>query len=432
MYEIPHYHLHCTRRFFRPSITDFTLIHVLMTLLSPALRSFACADSHSLFHRTHLMIIAVNTRVLIPNRLEGIGTYTHNVLRQMVVDYPEHEFVFIFDRPFSSEFMYGPNVRAVVAGPPARHPFLYVVWFEYAVARLLRRIQPDVFLSPDGYLSLRSSVPQVPVIHDLNFEHFPQFFSTISRWHYQTYFPRYARKAARISTVSEFSKDDIVRTYGISPEKIDVAYNGVDPIFTPAQKVQIDDVKRTVTSGEDYFIFVGGLYRRKNLGTVLRAFDAFKQRTGSRIKFVVAGQSYPETDEVYALVRKLSCADDVIFLGRVEPRDRIPVLLSGALALVYASVFEGFGLPVAEAMACGTPVITGQITAMKEVAGDAAVLIDPNDHHDIAQAMETIVASAELRRDLRKAGLERAPQFSWKNTATMLWSTISRAAAGNH
>ncbi len=378
------------------------------------------------------MIIAVNTRVLLPNRLEGIGVYTHNVLRQMVMDHPEHEFVLLFDRPFSSEFIYGPNVRAEAAGPPARHPFLYVAWFEYTVARLLRRIKPDVFLSPDGYLSLRSSVPQVPVIHDLNFEHFPQFFSTLSRWHYQTYFPRYAEKAARISTVSEFSKEDIVRTYGISPDKIDVAYNGVDPVYTPAKKNQIDDIKRTVTAGEDYFIFVGGLIRRKNLGTVLRAFDAFKQRTGSRVKFVLVGKQYRETDELLALHRTLSCADDVIFLGRVDPRERLQVLLSGALALVYASVFEGFGLPIAEAMACGTPVITGNITATKEIAGDAAILVDPYEHISIADAMESIAASVELRRGLREAGLKRAQLFSWKHTADSLWDTISRAASQKH
>ncbi len=370
------------------------------------------------------MKIAVNTRLLLPQRLEGIGTFTHQVLKQLVADHPNDEFLFIFDRKWSSEFIYADNITPIQAGPQARHPFLYYIWFEYIITQLLNKYQPDVFLSPDGYLSLRSNIPQVAVIHDLNFEHFPHFFDPFHRWHYRTFFPKYSQKAKRIATVSEFSKKDISELYNIPIEKIDVIYNGVDALYKPADKNAIDEFKKKITGNQDYFVFIGGLYLRKNLYTILKAFDAFKKKTHSQVKFVLAGKSYNETEELFKLHQTLESKEDILFLGRVEPREQIPVILSGALSLVYVSLFEGFGLPIAEAMQCGTPVITGNITAMPEIAGDAAILADPYDHLSIAQAMEKITSSEKLRSDLRRKGFEQVKKFTWKQTAERLWNTI--------
>jgi glycosyltransferase involved in cell wall biosynthesis len=374
------------------------------------------------------MKIAVNTRLLLPNRLEGIGTFTHNVLRRMVLDHSEHEFYFIFDRPYSQEYIYADNVTPIVVGPPARHPLLYLIWFELSVQRVLRKLKPDVFLSPDGYLSLRSSIPQVPVIHDLNFEYFPEFFSWIDRKHFQFFFPRFARKARRVATVSQFSKDDLVRLYGIDQSLIDVVYAGVDPLYTQVDQHAVNEFKKTTTGGQDYFVFVGGLYLRKNLSTVIRAFDAFKERTGSPVKFVIAGKSYAETKPLFDLHKTLKHKDDILFLGRIEPREKIPVLLGGALSLVYVSLLEGFGLPIAEAMSCGTPVITGNITAMAEIAADAAVLADPYDYTSIASAMQKVAESPDLRAQLRIAGMQRAAEFTWQRTADALWECVTRSA----
>ena len=374
------------------------------------------------------MKIAVNTRLLLPNRLEGIGTFTHNVLRRMVLDHPEHEFYFIFDRPYSQEYIYADNVTPIVVGPPARHPLLYLIWFELSVQRVLHKLKPDVFLSPDGYLSLRSSIPQVPVIHDLNFEYFPEFFSWIDRKHFQFFFPRFARKARRVATVSQFSKDDLVRLYGIDKSLIDVVYAGVDPLYTQVDQHAVEEFKKTTTGGQDYFVFVGGLYLRKNLSTIIRAFDAFKERTGSPVKFVIAGKSYAETKLLFDLHKTLKHKDDILFLGRIEPREKIPVLLGGALSLVYVSLLEGFGLPIAEAMSCGTPVITGNITAMAEIAADAAVLADPYDYTSIASAMQKVAESPDLRAQLRIAGMQRAAEFTWQRTANALWECVTRSA----
>jgi glycosyltransferase involved in cell wall biosynthesis len=161
---------------------------------------------------------------------------------------------------------------------------------------------------------------------------------------------------------------------------------------------------------------------------VIRAFDAFKERTGSPVKFVIAGKSYAETKPLFDLHKTLKHKDDILFLGRIEPREKIPVLLGGALSLVYVSLLEGFGLPIAEAMSCGTPVITGNITAMAEIAADAAVLADPYDYTSIASAMQKVAESPDLRAQLRIAGMQRAAEFTWQRTADALWECVTRSA----
>ncbi|MBU2466725.1 MAG: glycosyltransferase, partial [Bacteroidetes bacterium] len=166
--------------------------------------------------------IAVNTRLLIKNKLEGIGWFTYENLRRIVKNHPEVDFYFFFDRSPDQEFIFGKNVTALVLQPPARHPFLFVLWFEWSVNRALKQLKPDLFLSPDGYLSLRNNTPDLAVIHDLNFEHFPKDLPFLVRWYYRWFFPRFARKASRIATVSNFSKNDIFKQYGVPLSDIDV------------------------------------------------------------------------------------------------------------------------------------------------------------------------------------------------------------------
>lgn len=374
------------------------------------------------------MRIAVNTRLLLPNRLEGLGTFTHEVLRRMVKSHPEHEFIFLFDRPWSKEFIYSDNVTSVFAGPPARHAVLFVYWFEVVVPHLLKKYKADLFLSPDGYLSLRSQVKQIPVIHDLNFEHHPEFFKLSDRLHFRNFFSRFAKKATRIATVSEFSKRDIIETYKVNQDKIDVIYNGVDEMFKPASEFEINKFKEEVTGGKDYFVFVGGLYLRKNLLTVIKSFDKFKSNSGADVKFIIAGKNYKETKSLFKLHKTLKHKDDIIFMGRLEPRDKIPLLLSGSIAVVYVSYFEGFGLPIVEAMKCETGVITGNITAMPEIANQAALLANPYDTNSICAAMQELIEKPLLKEKLIARGREVVKKYSWEKTSELLWNCMMKAA----
>jgi glycosyltransferase involved in cell wall biosynthesis len=168
------------------------------------------------------MRIAVNTRLLLPDKLEGIGWFTHETMRRIVAAHPEHHFLFLFDRPFDKRFVYGPNVEPVVIWPPTRHPLLYRLWFDHLLPRKLKQLKADAYIGPDGFLSLHSTVPSLVVIHDLNFEHHPEDLPRAYRNYYRSYFPRFARHATRIATVSEFSRRDIAQRYEVPPQHIDV------------------------------------------------------------------------------------------------------------------------------------------------------------------------------------------------------------------
>ena len=368
------------------------------------------------------MKIAVNTRLLLKDKLEGIGWVAYECLRRMVISHPEVEFHFIFDREPDPKFIFADNVKPVVLFPPARHPFLYIAFFEFAVARYLRKVKADLYLSPDGYLSLRSKVKQIAVFHDLNFEHFPQDFPKIHLWHYKKFFPKYARKADKIITVSEFSKKDICECYGINPNKIEVAYNGANEIFSPVSEVVKKEIRDRYTEGNPYFMFVGSLHPRKNLARLFTSFDLFKKRNNNDIKLLIVGSKRWWTEPIKNAYEAMTHKDDVIFAGRLSAED-LHLVTASALASVYVSYFEGFGIPIVEAFKCDTPVITSNVTSMPEVANDAALLIDPFNEESIADAMEKIL-DEEVRKDLIGKGRIRRQDFSWDKAAETWWKVL--------
>ena len=370
------------------------------------------------------MKIAVNTRLLLKDKLEGIGWVAYECLRRMVKNHPEVEFYFIFDREYDEKFVFADNVEPVVLFPPARHPFLYIAYFEFAVTRYLRKLKPDLYLSTDAYLCLRSNTKQLAVFHDINFEHFPQDFPKIHLWHYKKFFHRYAKKAARILTVSEFSKNDICEKYGISPEKIDVAYNGANEIFTPLDEDVKTKVRNQYSGGNPYFMFVGSLHPRKNLARLFTAFDMFKKRNNNDIKLIIVGNKKWWTEPIKNAYDAMKHKDDVIFAGRLSAED-LHYVTASALASVYVSYFEGFGIPIVEAFKCDTPVITSNVTSMPEVAGDAAILVNPFDESDIADAMEKVLDEG-LRNELIEKGRAVRNRFSWDKTAEIWWKCIEK------
>ena len=156
------------------------------------------------------MIIAINTRFLLKGKLEGIGWFTNEIVRRMVVNHPEHEFIFLFDRPYDPQFIFASNINPVVISPPARHPILWYIWFEWSVRRALKKYKADIFISTDGFLSLSSKVPSLLVVHDLAFEHYPQHLPFKFRYYLQKFTPKFVRKATHTITVSSYSKKDLI------------------------------------------------------------------------------------------------------------------------------------------------------------------------------------------------------------------------------
>ncbi len=372
------------------------------------------------------MRIAVNTRLLLHDRLDGWGRFAFETLRLMVQQHPEHEFIFLFDRKPHPEFIFGANVTPVTVHPQARHPLLWHVWFEWMVPSVLRKHKADLFLSPDGYLSLSTDVPSVPVIHDLNFLHSPGDIPAHHARYLNTHFPRFARKAARIATVSEFSRQDIATHYAIDPQQIDVVFNGVSERFLPLTETARAAARTRWADGSPYFIYVGAMHPRKNIARMLQAFDAFKETQASDLRLIMVGNRQWWTDGMEQALQAMRHRDHVIFTGRVSEQD-LGQLLGGALASVYVSTFEGFGIPIIEAFQADVPVITSNVTSMPEVAGDAALLVDPTSVDGIAEAMRRMVSDPVLRDGLVAKGRVQAQRFTWQRTSSLLWDSMMKA-----
>ncbi len=369
------------------------------------------------------MRIAVNTRLLLKNRLEGIGWFTYETVKRITRWHPEHEFIFLFDRDYDPEFIFSENVKPVVLHPQSRHPMLWYVWFEYSVRNYIKKNRIDLFLSPDGYLSLNSSIPQVSVIHDINFYHFPKTLPILARWYYNHFFPKFASKALRIATVSQFSKNDIVESYGINPSKIDVTYNGANELYKPLLLAEIEDTRNLITNGCPYFIFVGAFNPRKNLAKLLQAFDLFKAKSQSDIKLVIVGDKMYGTSQMLQALNEMIFKNDVVFTGRMQV-EKLKLVVGSALAMTYVSYFEGFGIPLLEAMMCDIPIVASNCTSIPEVAGDAAIYVDPYSIDSISDGMLRISNDKELRNQLVINARQQREKFSWDKSAQILYNCM--------
>ncbi|HRG57904.1 MAG TPA: glycosyltransferase family 1 protein [Bacteroidia bacterium] len=359
------------------------------------------------------------------NKLEGIGRFMFETLKRITVAHPEHHFYFIFDRPFHEDFIFSDNITPIIAGPPARHPFLFVYWLEFTVYDLLKKLNIDLFLSCDGYLSLRSSVRQLAVIHDINFYHYPNDLPWLVRKYYNYYFPKFAKKANRIATVSNFSKQDMVNSYHINPELIDVVFNGCSEGFVPVDVKKRAATEKKIAQGCPYFLFVGSIQPRKNLQRLFKAFDLFKKKSNASHKLIIAGSKYFWNQTMKDSLASCEFIKDIIFLGRVE-EEMLHEITASAYAAVYVPLYEGFGIPLLEAMHCEVPIITSNVSSLPEVAGDAALYCDPNDVEDIANAMLKLVNDHSIRTELLEKGKIRKQLFSWDATADLLWESCNK------
>ncbi len=372
------------------------------------------------------MRIAVNTRFLLPHRLEGIGWYTHEVLRRMVQQHPEDEFILIFDRPYAREFVYGANVVPVVAFPPARHPLLWYTWFEWAVPRQLKRYRPEVFFSPDGYLSLSDKTPTLLTVHDIIPLLEPQGIRWSHRQYYRYFLPRYIRQAAHIAVVSDAVRRDLVEQLSIAEERISVVYNGCREIFKPLSIDEQRAVRAAYTQGHPYFLYIGAVHPRKNIPRLIAAFEAFKRATGAPVRLVLAGRVW-DGGPVAEALRRAHHRSDIHLLGYVAEQD-LARLCGAALALVNVSLTEGFGLPLIEAFACDVPVLCARTPAFTEVAGEAALLVNPFATEEIAAGLIRLAREEALREALiEKERLQRR-RFSWDAAARQLYALLRQIA----
>jgi glycosyltransferase involved in cell wall biosynthesis len=422
---------------------------------------FAKKISYSLHKK---LKIAVNTRFLIKGKLEGLGWYTHEIMQRMVLAHPEVEFHFLFDRAYAKEFIYGPNVFAHVLRPPARHPILWYLWFEFAVTRTLKRIKPDVFFSPDTFLSLRSKIPTVLTVHDLIPWLSPDGIPALGLKYYKHFWPKYMSKAAHLIAISDYTKQKIIDLFQVDQQQITCIYNGYRKGFslqkidsltdhqikTNAPQITKDEKGtvgrlRQIPAGHTnqisralppnlatkvhspYFLATGSIHPRKNTARLIQAFEEYKNRYKSAHQLILAGKVMHKSTEIATLVEKSAFRHEIILTGYISDQD-LQALTQGADASVYISLEEGFGLPILEAMAAAVPLITSNTSSMPEVAGRAAILVNPNDTQAIVWAMHHITTNQNTRKQLIANGLERMKLFEWDDAAKATYHVLMRVA----
>lgn len=374
------------------------------------------------------MIIAVNTRFLLQDHLEGVGYFLFETFKRITQNHPEDEFIFIFDRPFNKRFVFAPNVKPVVTGPPARHPLLWKFWYDIKVPAVLRKYKADVFVSCDGFCSLTTKVPQCLVVHDLAFLHYPSLIKKSHLLFYKRYTPKFLNKAKSVATVSSFSKQDIISYYKTDTDKIDVVFSAAKEIFHPLSSDERTMVKNKYTGGKEYFVYAGAIHPRKNLVNLLKAFSVFKKRQQSNLKLLLAGRLAWKYESFTKNLKSYKYRDDVVMTGYVD-EEELAKIIGSAYTMVYPSLWEGFGVPVLEAMRCEVPVITSTNSAMQEIAKDAVLYADANNYNEIAEKMMLLYKDENLRKELIQKGKKVLQLYSWDKTSELLWKSIQKACS---
>lgn len=372
--------------------------------------------------------VVVNTRLLQKNRLEGIGTFMDEILKRIVINNPNVEFHFLFNKPFDQSFIYGKNVIPHVVPLPLSKMFLLKFWNNSLVPIWLRRIKADCYISMDSTLmSTKLKIPSHYTLHDINFIHRPEDLPSSVKSFYNIEVPKYIENATKLATVSNYSKNDICNHFNISKEKVYVIYNASKDVFKPISILDQEKIKEKYSQKKDYFLYVGSLHPRKNLKNLLLGFEEFKNVSNSELKLIVVGAELWKNSDISVTMDGLKSKHDILFLGRVSDNE-LNNLLASALALTFIPLFEGFGIPILEAFATNTPVITSNTTSLPEVAGKAALLVNPEDINEIGNAMLTIWNNGEKDNDLTQEmiikGKDRLKLFSWDESAIKFWESV--------
>ena len=366
--------------------------------------------------------IALNGRLLVPGKLEGIGKFTLRCLQELVRLRPHDEFLLLVDRTDDELFHLGPNVEVRRIRIPGRRPWLLRWWFGAAMRRVLKQWKAEAFVSLEGPLvsGMPDDFPQLSVIHDLNFEHHPEWIPSAWASYYQTEFRSCAHRAHVLCTVSEFSRDDLVAQYGRPKEEVRLVPNAADDAFQPLDEAGQHAARTRFAEGKMYWVYIGSFHPRKNLQGLLSAFQTYVD-AGGTWDLVLVGEAMWQTPE---WPQALLATNRVHTTGRL---DEVPLTqaLGGASGMVFVPWFEGFGIPLVEAMAAGVPVVASHVTSLPEVGGDAVCAwVDPGNPVAISKAMLHVEAQPQIRAEHVARGLARAKAFSWRESGQKLDAAV--------
>ena len=360
----------------------------------------------------------------VGNKLGGNESYAKNLIEALAqIDKVNQYTIFVTKREARERFSNRwPNFQ--VRTTPPHTPFVRI---PLTLSAELRRNRVDVlhvqFTAPPF-----SPCPVVVSIHDLSFEHLPQTFKRRSRMQLRLTVRRSARNAAQVIALSEHARADLIATYNLQPEKVNVVPLAAPDAFAPVRDDnELQRVRQIYGIDRDYILSVGSIQPRKNLRRLIEAYYLLRQQQpeGKLPQLVLVGKNAWLYDETLQSLKDRDLGS-IVLTGYVPEAD-LPALYSGALCFIYPSYFEGFGLPPLEAMKCGAPVIVGNKTSLPEVVGEAALMIDPFDVSAIAAAIQRVISDSDFRSELRVKGMQRAKQFDWKETARRTLAVYEKA-----
>lgn len=357
----------------------------------------------------------------------GFGKYARSLLQDYSLLQHGHEFDVYLDQPSAGDGCFrDPRFKSIVVS--MRPPFYKQVGIPLDILWHRRRF--DLFHFLYNAPPLVTPCPFVLTIHDLSYLHVPEMVSLLNRTTVWWQLRLKARKARRIITISENSKRDIVHRLRIPEAKIDVIPEGVEPAFAPAAPKRKEAVARRYRLGHPFFLYVGTYLSHKNLDTLVRAFARLAASRPAPVELVLAGKKGRNSENVERLVGQLGLQDRVRMTGFVADED-LPVLYSLCTAFVYPSRYEGFGLPLLEAMACGAPVLAANSSCLPEVGGQAAVYFATDGVGELSSLLLRILTEDHFRFELSRRGLARAAQFTWRATAEKTLAVYERARRWN-
>lgn len=364
------------------------------------------------------MKIGIEATSAVAAQKTGVGYYTYNLV-QVLARMPqrEHQYTFYVRRPHATaeaQELFGDGALKVLRFP--------VLWAQIRLPFEFWQAPQDVYFFPVPVLPLLyQPANSVITVHDIAFVFFPEGFSPLLRLWLNLATRLGVARAKKIIAVSEATRQDLIAYYKVPPEKIAVVHHGVHPHFHPFQfseQAMLDAIRPKYHLHRPYVLCIGTLQRRKNIPRLLQAFYLLREKHHLPHQLVLIGQRTPDLpeQEIFAMIRRLALEQDVVWTGYVERGD-LPALLNGADMFVLPSLYEGFGMPLLEAMACGIPVACSNVSSFPEVVGDAGLLFDPYNTDSIAAALYRGLTDEACRTSLVSRGIQRAAQFSWERTA---------------
>ena len=368
------------------------------------------------------MLIGIDASRTVVARRTGTERYSLEITRALIVAAPEHRFALYFNQPPPPGLLpRGGHVCWRVIPSPR-------LWSAGRLSLEMRVRPPDVLFVPAHSLPPLAPAASVATIHDLGYLVFPGEHPPATRLLRDVANRWSAARARQVIAISEATRVDLIRRYGTPPNKVTVVHHGHDPAFRPIRdRSRLDAVRARHGLDTPYVLFVGTLQPRKNLECLLLAFDRVVGRVQQPVTLALAGGVGWQRERLQQALSGLRSPERVRVLGYV-PDDDLPALMSGALVLAFPSLYEGFGLPALEAMACGTSVLASNTSSLPEVVGNAGLLVDPLDVEAIAVGLERLVTDAGLRRELAERGLARAAGFTWERAARETLTVLGEAA----